>query len=61
MNIFEFMDRKTAYTAQELADLMREPLKDVEIELTEQHQKGKIAMQNARGYQFFYINESPKI
>ena len=57
MNIFEHMSRKTAYTAQELADIVGSTLKEIEIELIEQHQKGKIGIETARGYKFYFINE----
>ena len=57
MNIFEHMNRKTAYTAQELADLAGTTLKDMEEVLMDQYQKGKIGIEFARGYKFYYINE----
>ena len=57
MNIFEHMNRKTAYTGQELADLMGEPLKAVTYELNEQYYKGRISRQSARGYMFYFLTE----
>ena len=61
MNIFEHMNRKTAYTAQELADIASTTLKETEIALMDQYQKGKIGLQEARGYTFYFINESTKV
>ena len=61
MNIFEHMNRKTAYTAQELADLAGSTLKEMETALLEQNQKGKVSTQEARGYKFYFINESTKV
>lgn len=58
MKIFEYMNRKTAYTAQELADLMGETLKDVEADLDVQSKKGTIDSQEARGYIFYFKNET---
>ena len=52
------MNRKTAYTAQELADLMGETLKDVEADLDVQSKKGTIDSQEARGYIFYFKNET---
>ena len=57
MNLSEHMNRKTAYTAQELADVIGEPLKAVEHELNNEVQRGKIAFESARGYKFYYIKE----
>ncbi len=61
MNIFEHMSRKTAYTAQELADLAGSTLKEIETTLMDQYKKGKIGIETARGYKFYFINESTKV
>lgn len=61
MNIFEHIDRKTGYTAQELADIADSTLKEMETALMDQYQKGKIGMESANGYKFYFINEGTEI
>jgi len=55
MNVFEHMLPQNGYTAQELADLIGDSLKNTQTELMDQFQKGKIGIIKANGYEFFFI------
>jgi len=55
MELEEIMINDSGYTAQELADMLHLPLKEMKEQLMDKYQKNEIGIKHAKGYDFYFI------